>query len=150
MVNFRNFKKFRFLLISIFFLNIVHTGKCYYRLFVFISWLYFVLMRFNCSNLSSHRKMRKRTIYHYLIELVFKQILFHWQQILKLTYWKLTHIHNWTDIELINPMGRFTHSQNRSLTVTFTLIRNIFFLYLFFILLWIFLPIIKNWSLFAF
>ncbi len=99
-------------------------------------------IRIDESRLSCHSKVTHWTINCYFIQLVLEQVLFNRKYSFQVLHLQWRHMHDWTDVKFINPMGLFAHTQNGSFAV-FVRKRNELFQQLFLIFLRILFPVVK-------
>ena len=143
MIKLWNLEQLRFFLIAVLLVNWLNIGwNNWVLIFLFLLFFFVCLDE---SHLSCYCEMGNWTMNHSFIEFILKQVFFNWNGLLKISDGHLAHMHDCPNIELINPMRNFINAQNRSFAWVVAPGRYKLFLNLFFIVLWVFLPVIKWW-----
>lgn len=138
MVHFWKFKQLRSLIITVFSIDGVKVIQ-----------LFLIFGGLTClqeSHFSRNGEMSNWTVNNDLKKFISEQILLQGKRFFEICYWYFAHVHECTNVEFINPMDIFINSKDRSLAA-FSLRVDEPSFDLFFIILWIFLPIIELWFL---
>ena len=108
MIKLGKLEKFRFFFIAILLMNKVQIWRIFFLnctliLLFFLCWLY-------KSHLGSNGKVSNRTMNDSFIELIFENVLLNGKTLLEIINGKFVHVHDCTNVELINPMNNLINS----------------------------------------
>ena len=88
--------------------------------------------------------MGDRAVDDSFVEFVLEDVLLDGDGLLEVVDGELAHVHDGADVELVDPMDDFVDAEDGAFAVFAVFVGDVLPLDLFFVVLWIFLPIVEG------